>query len=89
MYGSIALVIALIGGGWYILNDWHYAPLKAQKKTISQQIISLQAQGRTIKSLGEQITKIMEENKVTGFEEYFGGYADANNSQINGTDLIF
>ena len=30
----IAVIIAMIGSAWYILDDWHYKPLRVQESTI-------------------------------------------------------
>ena len=30
----IALILAMIGSAWYILDDWHYKPLRVQEDTV-------------------------------------------------------
>lgn len=30
----IFIIVAMIGSAWYILEDWHYGPLRVQEKTI-------------------------------------------------------
>lgn len=64
----IAVIVSMIGGAWYILDDWHYKPLRVQEKTV--------------KMLGEQLnacvtdrdscqSKLLKEN-VEGFQEALG-----------------
>lgn len=31
----LVLIFGLIGGAWYTLQDWHYRPLKEQRKQIT------------------------------------------------------
>ena len=33
-YIYIGIIIAMIGSAWYILEDWHYGPLRTQERTI-------------------------------------------------------
>lgn len=88
-YIMFASVIAIAGGGWYILNDWHYGPLKTCKVELADQGDVIKSKEETIKQLGIKITTIIEANKVTGFEEYFKGLNDANSSQVDHSKFIF
>lgn len=64
----IGIILAMIGSAWYIVDDWHYEPLRIQEKTV--------------KMLGEQLnTCIMERDSceskilkqtVEGFQEGLG-----------------
>lgn len=82
--GAGALIIA--GSGW-TLYEWHYKPIKEMANKIKDRDLTIRSQDLTIKDLGVQITKLIESNKVTGFEEYFKGLSDANHT-ID-PDLIF
>ncbi len=84
----LAVISALIGSAWYILQDWHYKPLKDNVKIITSQKIIIKTQEITINNLGVEIVQLVEQNKVVGFESYFTGLADANNSTDN-NNLIF
>ena len=83
--GAGALIIA--GSGW-TLYEWHYKPISHMSKKIEERDLTIKSQDQTIKDLGVQITQLIEHNKVTGFEEYFKGLADANTT-IDHTDLVF
>ena len=87
-YIYVGIIISLIGASWYILRDWHYKPLDVMAQTIITLKQENQQKEITINNLSVQIVELMENNKVTGFEEYFKGVSDANNTII--TDkLIF
>ncbi len=83
----IAVILALIGSAWYILQDWHYRPLKDNAILITKQKATIKAQNITINNLGVEIVQLIEQNKVAGFESYFTGLADANNTTSD--NLIF
>lgn len=85
---SVVGFVLLSGGISYSLYTWHYQPIKALTKENKSKSNEIKAQSNTIRDLGVQITQLIEANKVSGFEEYFKGLADANNS-INSNDLIF
>jgi len=89
-YLYIGVAISIIGGAWFFLNSWHFAPIKTFKKNIKKQEEIIKLQNITINNLGVQINKLIESNKVTGFEEYFKGYKDENISAHAGSsNLIF
>jgi len=67
---SMLLVTGSIGGAIY---TWHYKPLKALTKRVKALEETVVAKDRTIHNLGVQITRLIADNKVSGFEEYFEG----------------
>ena len=73
-------ILALIGGVWYFLNTWHYRVID----DLNKQVI---AKDVTIQDLSIKLVELVEENKVTNFEEYFNGLSENNNSFTDG--LIF
>ena len=86
----IGIILAMVGSAWYILEDWHYGPIRTLEKENSKLKIENKAQEGTIKNLGIRITELMANNKVIGFEEYFKGLDDANTTIITDNDkLIF
>lgn len=78
-----------VGALVYVVLDFHYWPMKEKDKIIADQEFEIHSQEATIKELGIKITILIEENKVTGFEEYFKGLEDANNTNIDHTKFIF
>lgn len=74
----IVLILALIGGAWYILQDWHYGPIKEK----DGHIISLERQllvtGSALNTCENNLTK----QTLDGFIEGIG-----ENNEIPGVDL--
>lgn len=84
-FASFAVVVAIS----YALYSWHYRPLKDLEKTNASCQVERTAQETTIKNLGTRITQLIEENRVVGFEEYFKGLEDANNTEVDDSKFIF
>ena len=66
-------ILSLIGVVWYSLNTWHYGVIN----DLNKQVI---AKDVTIQNLSIELVKLVEENKVVGFEEYFNGLSENNNT---------
>lgn len=86
LYGTIGIIFVVCVV--YFLNNWHYAVISNQERYISKQEKTIKSQALTINNLSVQIQQMVEENKVIGFESYFEGIADANNTVIS-DKLIF
>jgi len=86
--GSVAIA-GVVFSIWYSLNQWHYKPISDRDKTIQSLRQTIKAKDITIENIGTQLQQLMEQNKVTGFEEYFKGKADANFTDSNTSDLVF
>ncbi len=83
------LLALVVGSGWYTINTWHYQPLKEQAILISGQASSLRDKQVIIGNLSVQIQTLIEENRVTGFEEFYKGYQDENISDSTDSRFIF
>ena len=77
-----------MASAWYVVDDWHYKPIALLERQVKSLSIDNDAKDITINNLGVQIVQLTENNKISGFEEYFKGVADANVS-IVGDKLIF
>jgi len=79
--GSIALIIAIIGGGWYAAHKWHYWPLEER-----QEIINIL--GITVNNLEVNLTRCQDNKTVIEFESFFEGGGDIETAD-NADDNIF
>ncbi len=64
----IVLILALIGSAWYVLQDWHYRPLKEQGK----QILSLEKQLRITGGALNTCENNLSKQSLDGFIEGIG-----------------
>ena len=89
IYGGVLIVFA--AGVWYMVNQWHYAPIAHLSKLVRQQEVELKAKDLTIHNLSVQLDEMVKQNKITGFEQYWKGYHYDENITINsGSDkLVF
>ena len=78
IYGVISLLVTGIFS--YSLYSWHYGVIGDLKSDVEKLTLSNKAKDNTIKNLGVEIIQLIENNKVVGFEEYFNGFAENNNS---------
>ena len=84
------IVISLgLGAAYYSLYTWHIKPINTLEDANFKQKEVIRSQAITINNLGVQIQTLIEENKVTGFYEYFKGVADEQNNTIISDDYIF
>lgn len=67
IFNTIIIFILLSAVEWFY--NWHY-------KRIETLEIENNAQARTINNLSVQVQTLIQDNKVTGFEEYYKGYKD-------------
>ncbi len=81
-YLYAGLTTIALGSVGYFLHDWHYDVISDYKQLVNKQKQTLKAQEITINNLSVQIVELTENNRVTGFEEYFNGMAE-NNSTIS------
>lgn len=89
-YIYLAVAVAVAGSIWYTLNSWHYRPIRALKVQVITLTRENKAKDIVINNLSVQLKRLTEQNKVTGFEEYFKGYKDENISNITSSDnLVF
>jgi len=79
--GSIALIIAIIGGGWYAAHKWHYWPAEAQQELIN-------ILGTTVNNLEVNLTRCRDDKTVIEFESFFEGGGDIETDN-NADDNIF
>ena len=87
IYGIIISLV--LGAAYYALHIWHFAPIDHLEDTVLEQKEVIRSQAITINNLGVQIQTLVEENKVSGFEEYFEGVASEQNNTIISDDYIF
>jgi len=76
---TIALIVAIIGGGWYAAQKWHYWPLEERQEIIN-------TLGTTVNSLEINLTRCQDDKIVTEFESFFeggGGVETDNNADDN------
>ncbi len=86
LYAGITLfVVSLLS---YSLYSWHYNVISDLEKTVSKQKEEITAKNIVINNQAIELVQLVENNKVTGFEEYFKGLADANNTTYS-DKLIF
>ena len=64
----IAIILAMIGGSWYILDDWHYKPLRIQEKTVKM----LSEQLNTCITERDSCESKISQQTVQGFQEGLG-----------------
>jgi len=86
LYAGVTLCVVSIFS--YSLYSWHYSVIDSLEKQLRTAQIDNKAKEITINNLGVQIVQLMENNKITGFESYFKGIADANNTTVS-DKLIF
>ncbi len=86
LYAGITLfVVSLLS---YSLYSWHYNVISDLEKTVSKQKEEITAKNIVINNQAIELVQLVENNKVIGFEEYFKGLADANNTTYS-DKLIF
>lgn len=81
IYAGLTTIV--MGSVSYFLYSWHFNPLSDYEQLVNKQNQTLTAQEITINNLSVQIVELTENNRVTNFEEYFKGIADANNSTVS------
>ena len=71
-------IIIVVGSAWYVVNDWHYKPIRVFERQVKTLTIDNKAKDVTINNLSVQIVELIENNKVTNFESYFLGISESN-----------
>ena len=74
----VAIIIFIIGIGWYRINKWHYKPFKEQQQLIT--ILST-----TVNNLEVDLDKCKADSSVMKFESFFegGGNIEATDTSNN------
>ena len=85
LYAGLTAIV--LGGSWYILDSLHFGVISDYKHQVAKQKQIITAQEVTINNLSVQIVELIENNKVNGFESYFNGYAEHNDTISE--ELIF
>jgi len=78
---AAALVIAIIGGGWYTVQKWHYWPLEERQEIIN-------TLGTTVNNLEINLTRCRDDKTVIEFESFFEGGGNVETAD-NADDNIF
>ena len=86
IYAGLTAVI-IVSFGLFI-DHWHYGPIADLKRSQSEMTKTIKHKDIVINDLSVEIQRLVENNKVTGFESYWKGMADANDSVIS-DKLIF
>ena len=74
LYVGIGLLI--LGLFSYFLYSWHYNIIDNLEQEATELRLENKSKDITINNLGVEIVQLIEQNKVTGFEEYFEGGGD-------------
>lgn len=64
----IAVILAIIGGAWYILDDWHYKPLRVADETI----LMLGNQLNTCIGIRDQCKADKDKENVENYQDGLG-----------------
>lgn len=83
--GILSFIVAEV----YFVWSWHYIPISILEKEVITLKEDVQDKDLVINNLSTQVIQLTEGNIVSGFENYFKGYEDANNTTIDNTKLIF
>jgi len=86
LYAGVTLCVVSLFS--YSLYSWHYHVIDNLEKQLKTARHDNKAKEITINNLSVQIVQLMEDNRITGFESYFKGIADANNTIVS-DKLIF
>ena len=86
IYAGITLFV--VGLFTYSLYTWHYSVIDNLEKLVIQKNTEILAKDIVINNQAIELVLLVENNKVIGFEEYFKGLADANNTTYS-DKLIF
>ncbi len=75
--GATLFVVGLFS---YSLYSWHYSVISDLIETVEIQKEEIHSKDIVINNQAVDMIQLVEDNKVIGFEEYFKGLADANNT---------
>ena len=79
----------MVGMAWYVVDDFHYEPIRLLEGQVAALEATTKVQEITINNLGVEIVQLTENNRIIGFEEYFKVYFYANTTVIDNDKLIF
>jgi len=74
----VGIIVVMIGAAWYLLNDWHYKPLKQNKVKIESLQFQLTQTGNALNTCEANLSKQLLQGYIDGIGE---------NNENNGVDL--
>ena len=86
IYAGITMF--MVGAFSYFLYSFHYSVLSDLEKTVITQKEEIRSRDIVINNQAVELMQLVEDNQVTGFESYFKGLADANNTTYSDS-LVF
>lgn len=75
----IGIILAAIGGAWYILDDWHYKPLRVADETIKM----VSEQYNTCVSDRDKCTSSLPKKAVENYQDGLGDGDDKINIDLD------
>ena len=84
----VGIIVAVLSATWFISNSLYDKFILLPQRQIVKLNQDVKDRDLAINNLGVEIVQLAEQNKVTGFEEFWKGYQDENITDIS-NDYIF
>ena len=84
----VGIIVAVLSATWFMVDTLHFKPIRLLERQVVELSQDVKDRDLTINNLGVEIVQLTENNKVTGFEEFWKGYQDENITDVS-NDYIF